>query len=296
MPPRQATASGRASRADIDETPRRPPPIVATTSESNVAKCPVRHHGAVTVRRTASLLPALLVSALLLVALLPAPAQAAAGPLIEKIVIGTSVQGRPIVAVHRWRPGATRTLLVIGNMHGDEQAGLRVVHRLRTHSFPTTVDLWLIRSMNPDGTAADRRTNAHGVDLNRNFPRLWRREGKGTSHWSGPSAGSEPETRALLSFVRRIQPRTTIVFHQPLFGVDSYRAKSMRLVRRLSRESGLPVKTFDCNGGCHGTFTGWLNRRTSGRAVTVEFGDRVSHARIVRMKRAVLTVARPPTP
>ena len=86
MPPRQATASGRASRADIDETPRRPPPIVATTSESNVAKCPVRHHGAVTVRRTAALL-----SALLLSALLPVPAQAAAGPLIEKIVIGILV-------------------------------------------------------------------------------------------------------------------------------------------------------------------------------------------------------------
>jgi protein MpaA len=257
-------------------------------SESSVAKCPVRHHGAVTVRRTASLL-----SALLLSALLPVPAQAAAGSLIEKIVIGTSVQGRPIVAVHRWRPGATRTLLVIGNMHGDEQAGLRVVHRLRTHSFPPAVDLWLIRSMNPDGTAADRRTNAHGVDLNRNFPRLWRSEGKGTSHWSGPSAGSEPETRALLRFVRRIQPRTTIVFHQPLFGVDSYRAKSMTLVRRLSRESGLPVKSFDCHGGCHGTFTGWL-KRTPGRAVTVEFGARASHARIVRMKRAVLTVAQPP--
>ena len=104
-------------------------------------------------------------------------------------MIGTSVQGRPIVAVHRWRPGATRTLLVIGNMHGDEQAGLRVVRRLRKHSFPAAVDLWLIRSVNPDGTAADRRTNAHGVDLNRNFPRRWKSAGRGTSQWSGPSAG-----------------------------------------------------------------------------------------------------------
>ena len=293
MPPRQATASGRASRADIDETPRRAPPTVAPTSEFNVAKCPVRHHGAVTVRRTASLLPALLVSALLLVALLPVPAQAAAGPLIEKIVIGTSVQGRPIVAVHRWRPGATRTLLVIGNMHGDEKAGLRVVHRLRTHSFPTAVDLWLIRSMNPDGTAADRRTNAHGVDLNRNFPRLWRSEGKGTSHWSGPSAGSEPETRALLSFVRRIQPRTTIVFHQPLFGVDSYRAKSMTLVRRLSRLLDLPVRSFDCSGGCHGTLTDWHNRHLPGRAVTIELGPRVPAAAVTRYADALLRLATP---
>jgi protein MpaA len=249
--------------------------------------------GRVTMRRTAPLL-----CALLLAALLPLPAASAATvaakPLVERLVIGTSVQGRPIVAVHRWRPGATRTLLVIGNMHGDEQAGLRVVHRLRTHSLPAAVDLWLIRSVNPDGTAANRRTNAHGVDLNRNFPRRWRLAGQGTSNWSGPSAASEPETLALLSFVRRIHPRTTIIFHQPLHGVDAYRAKSMTLVRRLARESGLPVKSFSCHGSCHGTFTDWLNTRTPGRAVTVEFGTHASHAQIVRMKQAVLTVAVPP--
>jgi protein MpaA len=219
----------------------------------------------------------------------------AAEPLVEQAMIGTSVLGRPIVAVHRWRPGATRTLLVIGNVHGDEQAGLRVAHRLLTHSLPTPVDLWVIRSANPDGTAADRRTNAHGVDLNRNFPRRWVGAGAGTSNWSGPRAGSEPETQALLSFVARIHPRTTIVFHQPLDGVDAYRAKSMTLVRRLARESGLPVKSFDCHGGCHGTFTDWLNTRTPGRAVTVEFGARAPSAQVARMTRAVLTVAQPPT-
>jgi murein peptide amidase A len=244
----------------------------------------------VTLRRTAALL-----AGLLLAALLPqsTPAAAADAPLMERIVIGMSVLGRPIVAEHQWHPGATRTLLVIGNMHGDEQAGLKVVHRLRTHKFAAAVDLWTIRSANPDGTAADRRTNAHGVDLNRNFPRHWELAGKGTAHWSGPSKASEPETQALLSFIKRIQPRTTIVFHQPLDGVDSYRAKSMKLVRRLSAASGLPVKSFSCNGGCHGTFTDWLNTRTAGRAVTVEFAAHASHAQIVRMKKAVLKVAQP---
>jgi murein peptide amidase A len=250
-----------------------------------------------TVRRTAPLLVGLLLSALLPVTAADAAGaapSASAGTLIEKVVIGTSVQGRPIVAVHRWRPGATRTLLVIGNMHGDERAGLRVVHRLREHGVPAAVDLWTIRTANPDGTAADRRTNAHGVDLNRNFPRRWKHAGAGTANYSGPSAGSEPETQALLNFVAKIQPRTTIVFHQPLDGVDSYRAKSMKLVHRLSRNSGLPVKSFSCNGGCHGTFTDWLNTRTAGRAVTIEFGVHASHAQIGRMRRTLLTVAQPP--
>jgi murein peptide amidase A len=269
---------------------------------------PVRHHGQVPVRRSASVLAGLVLAALLsaptsATVAIKAPAatarlapSAVAEPLIEPVVIGESVLGRPIVAVHRWRPGATRTLLAIGNIHGDEQAGLRVVDRLLTHSLPAAVNLWVIRSANPDGTAADRRTNADGVDLNRNFPRRWVRAGGGTSNWSGPRAASEPETQVLLRFVAWIQPHTTIVFHQPLDGVDSYRAKSMTLVRRLASASGLPVKSFDCHGGCHGTFTDWLNTRTPGRAVTVELGVRASGAQVARLKRAVLTVAQPPSP
>lgn len=239
-------------------------------------------------RRSVALLPALLA---LLAPAVTTPAEARTSAVhSERVVVGTSVRGRPIVAFHRWRDGATRTVLVVGNLHGDERAGLRVVRDLRTRRLPDAVNLWLVRSGNPDGTAADRRTNAHGVDLNRNFPRLWVRAGRGTANWSGPRAASEPETRALMALVRRIRPRTTLIFHQPLFGVDSYRAKSMSLVRALSRATGLPVRRFDCRGGCHGTFTDWHNARTAGRAVTVEFGHRASGARVARVARAVLSV------
>jgi murein peptide amidase A len=207
-----------------------------------------------------------------------------------KVTIGTSVQGRSIVAYHRWSPGWTRKVLVIGNMHGDEKAGLRVIARLRTRRLPDNLNLWLIPTINPDGNAADRRTNAHRVDLNRNFPRRWVYAGRGTSKYSGPRAASEPETRALVRFVKERRPRTTIVFHQPLFGVDSYRAKSMKLVRALSSATGLPIRYFDCHGGCHGTFTEWHNDRTPGRAVTVEFGRTASSARLDRVATAVLRV------
>ena len=37
----------------------------------------------------------------------------------------------------------------------------------------------------------------------------------------------------------------------------------------------LPVDEFHCTGVCYGTFTGWVNHRTDGLAVTVEFGSRV---------------------
>jgi predicted deacylase len=207
------------------------------------------------------------------------------------VVIGTSAQGRSIRAVHRWTDGATGSTVVVGSIHGDERAGMRVVRRLRTAVLPAGVDLWLVRTMNPDGTAADRRTNGHGVDLNRNFPTYWRLAGAGTETWSGPTAASEPETRAAMSFLRAVAPRTTLVFHQPLDGVDSYRAKSMTLVRRLSRLLDLPVRSFDCAGGCHGTLTDWHNRHLPGRAVTIELGTQVSSAAVAHDARGLLRLA-----
>ena len=204
-------------------------------------------------------------------------------------VIGTTVHGRPIVAVHRTHEGATRTLLVLGNIHGDEHAGIRVFHRLRNRErLPKDLDVWLIRTANPDGTAADRRTNAHGVDLNRNFPYRWHSSSRGLT-WSGPSYLSERESRALRDLVLQIQPDLTITFHQPLFGVGAI-DKSMRTVRELARGMRLPVDDFVCTGICHGTFSGWVNNRTEGIAVTVEFGHQVPKWRIRRATRTVIAV------
>lgn len=247
--------------------------------------------GVRTVRRSTrtALTAALVLTAPLLLGAAPPPPSAAAH--VQRTVVGRSVRGRPIVLVHRWRDGATRRLLVVGNLHGDETAGRRVVRRLRRAVLPASVDLWLVPTANPDGTAARRRTNADGVDLNRNFPRLWRSAGRGTDVWSGPAPASEPETRVLMRVARSVRPSTTVVLHQPLDGVDAYHAKSLGLVRALSAATGLPVRVFDCGGTCHGTFTDWANARTPGRYVTVELTERVPDAEVSRVAAGLLRVA-----
>jgi predicted deacylase len=219
----------------------------------------------------------------------PAPAAGAAGVVTTREVVGVSVEGREIVAVHRAVPGAHRTLLVVGSIHGDERAGMRVFRELRDReTLPADLDLWLVKTVNPDGTAADRRTNAHGVDLNRNFPYRWSPSSRGPT-WSGPAYLSEPESVALRRLVRRIEPRLVLTFHQPLFGVGA-NDKGMRTVRQVARGMRLPVDEFSCTGVCHGTFTGWVNNRTEGLAITVEFGRRVPDWRITRSERTVLDV------
>jgi predicted deacylase len=210
----------------------------------------------------------------------------------QTVVIGYSARGRAITALHRWRPGAPNRVLVVGSIHGDEPAGHGTIHMLSRSALPYNVDLWLVRTVNPDGVVARTRKNARGVDLNRNFPHSWARTSPSSRTYGGPSPASEPETRALLALTQRIRPDITVVMHQPLFGVDNSYSKRPEVPRDLSRLSGLPLKTFSCGGVCHGTYTSWHNRYTPGVATTLEFGPTASVHRQQLVANAIMWVAR----
>ncbi|MGN6782027.1 MAG: M14 family zinc carboxypeptidase [Marmoricola sp.] len=233
---------------------------------------------------TGPLLLAAAVTATVTPALHPSPAAAAhasayssARPaVLGKRVIGHSVRGRPIVAWHLGQPGKPKVLLV-SVMHGNEGAPRQILTSLRDGRPITGVNLWVIPTYNPDGYAADTRKNAHGVDLNRNFPNHW--ADLDGSYESGPRAASEPETRAMMRFLRDVRPSRIISFHQPLKGVDTD-TKDPRFSRRVSRALNLPLKSFTCGGVCHGTMTGWFNSRFGGSALTAEYGAHPSRHRM----------------
>jgi murein peptide amidase A len=187
--------------------------------------------------------------------------------VIEKRIIGHSVNGRPIRAWHVGDPQARSTVVAMATMHGDEPAPRHTLGQLRDGAPVRGVNLWLVPTVNPDGLAHGSRYNANGIDINRNFPVRWQRQ----DH-SGPRPASAPETRALMRFARRIEPDRIVSFHQPLHGVDVLGSKRPRFARRLAETFRLPTKRFDCGGGCHGTMTQWYNRRFPGFMVTLEYG------------------------
>jgi len=252
------------------------------------APAPVENRAMSTRRRRALLLA---LSLPLLLAPFDASAALAEGSAVTttRVAIGKSVKGRTIWAIHRTRPGATKRVVVVGQVHGDERAGIRVTRRLKQAELPENLDLWIIPTANPDGLAAGTRTNARGVDLNRNFPYRWRRINVGRPTYSGPSAASEPETKALRAFITRIEPRITITFHQPLFGVGK-NDKRPEVHTAISKGIRLPVKEYACSSVCYGSFTSWHNRRREGVAVTVEFARTASTWRVNRATSTVLSV------
>jgi protein MpaA len=220
----------------------------------------------------------------LVVALPPAvpsyagPAPVARPAVVERAVIGHSVRGRP----------GKRRVLLISTMHGDEGRPREILGVLRDGRPIRGIDLWVVPVYNPDGLARGTRQNAHGVDLNRNFPYRW--ADLDGPHESGPRAGSEPETRAMMGLLRKVRPQRIISFHQPLRGVDTD-TKSRAFSRLVAGRLGLPRKSFTCGGVCHGTMTGWFNSHFRGAAVTVEYGARPSRRQMrVAAPRQVLQI------
>jgi murein peptide amidase A len=201
-----------------------------------------------------------------------------------RVVIGTSVQGRPIVAWSFGPDGASRKILVVGCIHGNECAGLAITSALRRTRLPRGVQLWLVPEMNPDGTAADRRQNAHEVDLNRNFPYRWQRNTDPT-YYSGPRAASEPETRAAIRLVRRIRPAVTIWYHQQMNLVD-LSGGDRGVARRYAELAHLRAT---CLTFLPGEETAWSNHTLPGTtSFVVELpGGPVRPVALVRHLRAV---------
>jgi murein peptide amidase A len=193
----------------------------------------------------------------LLAAVLVALVSCLAGPraAAKRLVIGSSVRGRPIVAWSFGPDRARRKILVVGCVHGNECAGLGIVSALRHTRVPKGVQLWLVPEMNPDGSAAHTRQNARGVDLNRNFPYRWQRISDPT-YYSGPSAASEPETRAAMRLVARIRPAVTLWYHQHMDLVDMA-GGDRGVARRYARVAALEPT---CLTFLSGEATAWSNR------------------------------------
>jgi hypothetical protein len=127
---------------------------------------------------------------------------------------------------------ATRVLL-LGGIHGDELTASSLVfkwllqmQKSRQHEFH-----WKVAPLlNPDGLLAKKpsRTNARGVDLNRNFPspnwsqdvtRYWeQRTKRDPRRYPGPKEVSELETRWVVGLIEKFKPHVIISVHAP-FGV-----------------------------------------------------------------------------
>lgn len=205
--------------------------------------------------------------------------------------IGKSLEGRDIWALKIATPSrdaAKPAILFNGEHHAREVMAPEVV--LDTADYLLTrygkddqvtgwvdnTDIWLVPMVNPDGSNivwtrnSYWRKNArdgHGVDINRNYPYAWNSCNGSSSDpsaqdYHGKEAASEPETRALMGFVSRIQPVFNISYHSYSelvlypYGCRGQRTETQQVVEPLAKKIAalLPSET---GRGTYTAGTGW---------------------------------------
>ena len=214
--------------------------------------------------------------------------------LLALLPVGHSVQGRPIRPVLLAGPPAGHRLLVVGCIHGNEPAGMAITRALARSGPVPGAQVAVVQTVNPDGCLGSHaRQNAHGVDLNRNFPSNWARIGRpGSLQYSGPQPLSEPESRFFVSLVRAFRPDVTIVFHQHQDVVRAW-GESVPTARRFAALLGglLPFRRWEW---VYGSETNWQNHafRASASFVVELPAGQVPPALVPRYVRALRALAR----
>jgi len=92
-------------------------------------------------------------------------------PVSAEVSISAFVRAEAVVSSER-ADSSQRSLRVYisAGIHGDEPAGpLAVRQLLQEDRWPAGIGLWLCPCLNPNGFQHNRRENAEGIDLNREY-------------------------------------------------------------------------------------------------------------------------------
>jgi murein peptide amidase A len=178
-----------------------------------------------------------------------------------------SVKGQPLWVRDLPVPNAKLRVLVVGGIHGDElsSASLALHWIALAKEIPAQTHWRFVPLLNPDGllTSPARRTNAHGVDLNRNFPTpQWDKEApiywekkvkRDPRRWPGPRPLSEPESKYLHEEMERFKPDMIVSIHAP-YGVldfDGPTTPPAKLGRLYLDQVGIFPGSLGNYGGIH---------------------------------------------
>ena len=164
----------------------------------------------------------------------------------RELVIGHTVLGRPIEAVHFTPPDYARArpaALLFGAIHGDEAVTQLMLERLADELIerPPGRDTWIIPCVNVDGVLAGTRNNANNVDLNRNFAATNWGNARRPGYHPGAAAEDQPETQALVALIERIDAQRLIALHST-FRMVNWDGKGEPLAHELSARCGYPVE------------------------------------------------------
>jgi len=171
-------------------------------------------------------------------------------------------------------------ILIVGVFHGDEPQGKFLIDKYlaeRYHYYTQmskatllqeqengkaeqtmcknnvecSNNLLFIPCLNPDGMQNNTRTNANGVDLNRNFPTKNWGQNKGdnatcdddsTDYFGGKTSASEIETKFIIKAIEKYSPKLILTMHAP-YKVVNYDGPAENTAQKISEIIKYPAES-----------------------------------------------------
>ncbi|MEN6374139.1 MAG: M14 family zinc carboxypeptidase [Smithella sp.] len=169
-------------------------------------------------------------------------------------------------------------ILFLGGVHGDESPTVYVLLKFANYirdnpNYFKDKCVIIAPLINPDGFFANPplRTNAGGIDLNRNFPthdwqamawKQWKSKGQmNKRYFPGNKPASEQETLFQMALINRFKPQKILTMHSPL-GFYDFDGPSSNLdsfehwMEKVSQETQYPLKKFGYFPGSLGNYAG----------------------------------------
>ncbi len=184
----------------------------------------------------------------------------------------SSVKGRKIFSLELGQGDSTT--IIFGAFHGNEYLSPKFVYAFAQHLYfskdiKLNCRVIIVPVLNPDGLVANTRTNANGVDVNRNFPTSnWQPHANAPRNNPGPRPASEPETQFVIALLDTYKPQRIVSVHTPL-KVNNYDGPGKKMAEQMAAENGYPVEA-DIGYPTPGSFGSYAGKEKGIPTVTLE--------------------------
>ena len=205
---------------------------------------------------------------------------------IKTVKTRKTVRNNTIELLETTNKNYKKTVLIIGVFHGEEPQGEYLIKEyLKTDLSKTKNKLLIVPCLNPDGRNENKRQNANGVDLNRNFPtRNWELTEK-NEYYGGSAPESEIETDFMVDILANYRIDAILSIHAP-FRIVNYDGPAEEIAKKVSEITGYPIQA-DIGYPTPGSFGNYAGVERQIPTITLELPEDETNEQLWKTNKPV---------
>lgn len=184
-----------------------------------------------------------------------------------------SKNNNEIILIEQSGDGKSKTILIIGVVHGDEPQGKFLIENYLKSYTNKKNRMLFIPCLNPDGLANKTRQNANLIDLNRNFPTKNWTLNENPDYFGGEKSSSEIEAKFVMDILEEFSPDIILTLHAP-FKIVNYDGPANEFAQKISEIINYPVQC-DIGYPTPGSFGTYAGVERNIPTITLELDEEI---------------------